>query len=577
MGRKLRGRISAALIVAASLAIPASATAGDSLAVQPDGKIVLAGESLVRGLWPEGAMVRFEPDGSLDRSFGSDGGLVDLRTGTGYGPVAVRADGRIVAVTGVPAQPSAGPEGFRLWALDPDGAPEPSFGDAGFAAAPSLEPGWTSSPTALAARPNGQLALGGSADAFLPATGFSMGGALLINRDGSFAEAIGRLDEPDTDLSEWRTLSDLLERPDGSIIALGLSRLGAGNLLLGRFLPGSGSRFDPSFAAGKGLTLFNPNPEVGAVYRANAVVSSGDRLIVVGTYFLRLLLVGFDRNGVLDTSFAENGFTLQRPENSAFAEASDAVVQPDGKIVAAGMAREPCPAQATGCWSVVVARFGPDGSLDKSFGSEGFVRVPSSDEGAPSPRPIDVALAPGGGILVADTSGLTLRVVKLMANGAPDTGFGSGGTASAEPCASGRVADLRRIGCFSSVRVKLGTNGLRHSRHPKIQVRASASQPLDPLARVSLQLPHQLAGKPEALARRAKVTGSGDEPVTASSRRRIAVATDAFPAPTTISLALPPGVVRRVGHVRRGRKLAFRVRVWFQDGSRQTIVLRRAG
>src|SRR5467141_2828554 len=49
-------------------------TAG-AMAIQPDGKIVVVGEGTTGGYW-DTAIVRFNPDGSLDSSFGGTGGVV---------------------------------------------------------------------------------------------------------------------------------------------------------------------------------------------------------------------------------------------------------------------------------------------------------------------------------------------------------------------------------------------------------------------------------------------------------------------------------------------------------------------
>src|SRR5262249_49323502 len=68
-----------------------------ALAIQKDGKIVLAGETEV-STNDDFALARYRKDGSLDRSFGS-GGLVTTDFGgreTGYA-VAVQTDGKIVA------------------------------------------------------------------------------------------------------------------------------------------------------------------------------------------------------------------------------------------------------------------------------------------------------------------------------------------------------------------------------------------------------------------------------------------------------------------------------------------------
>src|SRR4051795_4434686 len=88
---------------AAGLALGAPA-AGDAsvgnfgMALQRDGKIVVAGGG---GIAPEGreefgAVARYLPDGTLDRSFGGGDGIVLARSLKPFTAVALQRDGRIV-------------------------------------------------------------------------------------------------------------------------------------------------------------------------------------------------------------------------------------------------------------------------------------------------------------------------------------------------------------------------------------------------------------------------------------------------------------------------------------------------
>jgi uncharacterized delta-60 repeat protein len=106
-------------------------------------------------------------------------------------------------------------------------------------------------------------------------------------------------------------------------------------------------------------------------------------------------------------------------EASAYAVA----IQPDGKIVVAGSARD------GGVTDVMLARFGSDGSLDTSFGAGGTVLTAigdGDDVGAAA-----LALQADGRIVVAgrasDAGGTNLMVARYNADGSPDTSFGTGG------------------------------------------------------------------------------------------------------------------------------------------------------
>ena len=110
-----------------------------SVAVQPDGKILAAGSDLLTGSSDgDGALLaRFNADGTLDTSFGTDGIVLELGTpesGTpdAFWSVHVRPDGRIIA-GGLRGIVFSGPEDNACYAAQylPDGSRDGSFGTDG--------------------------------------------------------------------------------------------------------------------------------------------------------------------------------------------------------------------------------------------------------------------------------------------------------------------------------------------------------------------------------------------------------------------------------------------------------------
>ncbi|MGH2732265.1 MAG: delta-60 repeat domain-containing protein, partial [Actinomycetota bacterium] len=100
------------------------AEAARSIALQPDGRIVAAGESF-NGVDRDFALARYNPDGSLDPTFGGDG-IVTTAVGVGDDRVfalALQPDGRIVAAgesfNGVDRD-------FALARYNPDGSLDPT-------------------------------------------------------------------------------------------------------------------------------------------------------------------------------------------------------------------------------------------------------------------------------------------------------------------------------------------------------------------------------------------------------------------------------------------------------------------
>ena len=117
-----------------------------AVVLRPDGKIVAVGSAAVGG-HARFALARYKPDGTLDPSFGGDG-KVTTRVGSGSGAAAavLQPDGKIVAVGSASV---GGAHRFALARYRPDGTLDPSFGGdgkvttrigGGFARAVALKP-----------------------------------------------------------------------------------------------------------------------------------------------------------------------------------------------------------------------------------------------------------------------------------------------------------------------------------------------------------------------------------------------------------------------------------------------------
>lgn len=105
---------------------------GRAVALQPDGKIVVAGQTSNTGPGDRvaAALLRYNPTGELDGSFGAQGRLlVDLARGSvsGANSVLIQPDGKIVIGS------SFNPAGSVLARFHPDGRADASFGGGGMA------------------------------------------------------------------------------------------------------------------------------------------------------------------------------------------------------------------------------------------------------------------------------------------------------------------------------------------------------------------------------------------------------------------------------------------------------------
>jgi uncharacterized delta-60 repeat protein len=117
---------------------------------QPDGKIVVS-----NAYFPF-QVVRFNSNGTLDTSFGSGGvtnPFAPNNNPSSAGAMALQSDGKIVVVAG----------GGPVVRLNPDGSLDTSFGNGGMTMPPSVPTGWGFSAGPVLVQPDGKILLGGTA------------------------------------------------------------------------------------------------------------------------------------------------------------------------------------------------------------------------------------------------------------------------------------------------------------------------------------------------------------------------------------------------------------------------------
>lgn len=128
-----------------------------AVAIQADGKILVAGQVSVAGV-VHPVVARLSPDGSLDGSFGSGGIVVatDHPDNAIYTGVAIQPDGKVVVV-GRQTATSAGRSSV-IRRLNSDGSPDPAFGSGGAVIGVPLAS--ESSAAGVAVQPDGKIIVG---------------------------------------------------------------------------------------------------------------------------------------------------------------------------------------------------------------------------------------------------------------------------------------------------------------------------------------------------------------------------------------------------------------------------------
>lgn len=152
--------------------------------------------------------------------------------------------------------------------------------------------------------------------------------------------------------------------------------------------------------------------------------------------------------GDLDLRFGRGGFVTTRvgADPAGVARARDVAIQPDGRIVAAGFARKPKEISFFRDPEFAVVRYLPSGSLDRSFGAGGIATavLRGLDSAAvvviqPDGKIVAAGRA-GYHITFVLTQGM-FGLARFGADGQLDQGFGEGGTVATRFFSSGLFAE----------------------------------------------------------------------------------------------------------------------------------------
>jgi len=304
----------------------------EAVAVQPDGKIVVAGGTAAGGF----ALARYVPDGSPDPSFG-DAGRVETHitssASANADAVALQPDGKIVVAGSSVIPDTENVSEFALARYNPDGSPDTSFGTDGITKTfiPVQGSPARAAASALAVLPGGEILAGGTAgwdnDAITPQT--SLFALARYRADGSLDTAFGDGGTVQTSFDGNLVLDEMAVLPDGKIVAAGGAYgIGHGDdttrMVIVRYSP-DGS-LDSTFGnLGKVATRAILNYEGGpAAFQAGKIVLAG------ATRNGFPVLARYTAGGRLDSAFGRHGFVKITGFHGAPA---GVLAQDDGKIL----------------------------------------------------------------------------------------------------------------------------------------------------------------------------------------------------------------------------------------------------
>ncbi|MCB9315649.1 MAG: T9SS type A sorting domain-containing protein [Lewinellaceae bacterium] len=357
--------------------------------------------------------------GTLDANFGKAGVVTtNIYPSDDQAFNAVRRpDGRILIVGSAELDSL---DAFAAIQLLPNGDPDPDFDLDGImirSLSPQREIAYS-----VALYPNGNTLIGGTVTYPSHLKDF---GLLRILPNGQRDPAFGNNGAVISNFNNGdEFLETVLVRDDGKIIAVGttVQPQGEADIALACFL--ENGQPDSSFGInGKVVHSFSPSSDV----TFDALLLPDGKILVTGQYYFNpvvsdFLVARFLENGQLDQSFGTNGFQLI--DFDALTDLSRGIaLQPDGKILLAGfsvfddfIAR------------ISATRLHPDGSIDSTFGINGKV---VQEIGQFSSLGTDVQVQADGKILISgmteDIDHRDFFVLRLLASGAPDSGFATNG------------------------------------------------------------------------------------------------------------------------------------------------------
>ncbi len=398
----------------------------NSVAIQPDGKIVVAGTDAGNRAF---AVARYNPDGSPDTDFGGGDGKVTTGIGFSYEvakAVALQSDGKIVAV-GTTWDGNGSQWGhFSLVRYNPDGSLDLTFGGGdGIVVTENLGTGWVAA-NAVAIQADGKIVAAGSTDYVL--YDFPEMAVIRYNPDGSLDASFGMGGKA---LIPWgpgpfggyapavEDVTSIAILPDGKIIAAGYS-YGFWDFATLVRLNSNGS-FDGTFGGG-GVVYTDIGP--GADLALAVEIQSDGKIVTAGSSYNGsnndIALVRYTSEGSIDATFGSDGKVVT-PIGSGNAVARTVAVQSDGKILVAGSSHNGAN------YDFALARYNSDGSLDTTFG--GGDGVSTVDFNNSSDDAFGMALdARGRAVVVGRSDGAFALARFLLKSNAPFDYDGDGRT-----------------------------------------------------------------------------------------------------------------------------------------------------
>lgn len=294
----------------------------NSIAVQTDGKIIMAGAFTNYAYMPKNRIARLNADGTIDTNFN-----IGTGANNGINSVTIQADGKILILGGFTAYNGIAKNGIAR--LNADGTLDPTF-----------TPGTgLNSYVSHAVQTDGKILIGGY---FTSYNGVAIKHIARLNTDGTLDTAFNLGVGPDS------TVRKIIAQPNGKILIIG------DFLIYNNISRRSIARLNDD---GTLDTSFNPGTGANGI---ESIALQTDGKILIGGYFQsyngtsRSCLAQLNADGSLNSNFISG----VGPNSSV----REIVIQPSGKILIGGAFTSYNDIPING-----IARLNADGTLDTTL------------------------------------------------------------------------------------------------------------------------------------------------------------------------------------------------------------------
>jgi uncharacterized delta-60 repeat protein len=341
----------------------------NAVVIQRDGKIVVAGRSH-RESSSDFGVVRYNPDGTLDTTFGANANgkvITSIGSGSSGGQsVALQSDGKIVVAGWAQSDEPAKDNDFVVVRYQTDGSLDPTFNATGKVVA-DFE-GMDDWANSIAIQPDGKIVAAGFSRNTANGTG-SQFAVARYNADGSLDTTFsgdGKVNTAFGTGGRGGRGESMALQTDGKIVVAGwVGTSTSTNFAVARY--NADGSLDSDFD-GDGFVTTPIAPQ-GQDEAYGVALQRDGKIVVAGRSYTsgssKIALVRYDTNGSLDSSFGGDG-TVTTAISTRGEVAFGVAVDDDDKLVVAGVVD-------IADQDIALLRYNADGTLDGNFGVGGIV------------------------------------------------------------------------------------------------------------------------------------------------------------------------------------------------------------